>query len=910
MNAFRNMKDNVIRVFCESVLHTHPPFRQLRLLVQAFGVSLMLLMSSCHGNKFSEPVAEGHPVVLDERLTLSLFAEDPDIVTPIGIAVDSMGRVYVLESHTHSPPKGYAGPEGDRIKVFTDDDGDGEPEKISVFAEGFREGVNIAFSPDGNLYVVTSRAVYVLYDADGDGISEERKAVAELTEPEKVYAHAALLGITFSPDNWMYISRGNTGSASWKLTGSDKSSVSGYGDGGNIIRARPDGSAVHEIATGFWNPADIKFDAFGRLLAADNDPDSRGPNRLVHVVEGGDYGYRSLYGGSGIHPYSAWNGELPGTLPYAVALGEAPSGLLDASLASLPEEYVNEMLASIWEESRIVRVSLAPEGVSVSGKTKVIVEGGETFRPVAFAAAPGGDIYFTDWVLRSYPNHGRGRIWKLSTRAGIKTTSPRKASGMPWRHDPPGRNVSREDREKEITIDALRSDDPFARHAAVMNFAARKDLGALEAALSHDDPVVRTSAMVAMQRGGYESPEKYLRRLLRDPDAGVRTQALIWIGTEGLNELQSDLDACLLAGAVPPSLFETYLETVRHLDASFIHAYRNRSEAYAKSLRRSLPDGFLENFIHDNSRAPALRALAIPHLDNLSRHVELLTALTKYGEHPLLRFEAIQALARVTHPDIAGHLADIAKNVANPVALRAEAILSLMWQRENLTPRVSVLLKDAAPDIRIEAARYIRTKLSPPEAVQVFRAEGLMPTDRHEDPFKEQISITLLKHGGAGAGERPASLVEWQRTLAEGGDVKRGRRVFYSPNAQCSSCHAVDGKGGDLGPDLSKVASSKTRDQLIAAVLNPSAEITPEYQGWYVKLSDGSVYSGRQIDIGENAIELYTHSHGFQNFPKTNVSDYGMISASLMPENLQADLTPSDLRDLMAFLEAEAAQTQ
>jgi hypothetical protein len=62
------------------------------------------------------------------------------------------------------------------------------------------------------------------------------------------------------------------------------------------MRCRPDGCGLQEFATGFWNPFDLKFDAHGRLLAADNDPDSPGPNRLVHVIQGGDYGYKSLYG--------------------------------------------------------------------------------------------------------------------------------------------------------------------------------------------------------------------------------------------------------------------------------------------------------------------------------------------------------------------------------------------------------------------------------------------------------------------------------------------------------------------------------------------------------------------------------------------------------------------------------------
>ena len=109
---------------------------------------------------------------------------------------------------------------------------------MTVFARGFKEGLGLAFSPEGHLYLVTSRAVWQLRDGDGDGVSERQVKVLELAEPRKVYAHAALLGITFSPDGWMYISRGNTGSAAWQLVGTDSSRVSGYGDGGNIFRAR------------------------------------------------------------------------------------------------------------------------------------------------------------------------------------------------------------------------------------------------------------------------------------------------------------------------------------------------------------------------------------------------------------------------------------------------------------------------------------------------------------------------------------------------------------------------------------------------------------------------------------------------------------------------------------------------
>src|SRR4028119_825244 len=80
-----------------------------------------LLMAVCllscntknNSNKTPEKALKDGPRVLDERLELALFAENPDIVTPIGIAIDSLDRIFVLESHTHLPPKDYSGPKGD-----------------------------------------------------------------------------------------------------------------------------------------------------------------------------------------------------------------------------------------------------------------------------------------------------------------------------------------------------------------------------------------------------------------------------------------------------------------------------------------------------------------------------------------------------------------------------------------------------------------------------------------------------------------------------------------------------------------------------------------------------------------------------------------------------------------------------
>lgn len=829
------------------------------------------------------------PHVLDDRLSLTLFAQDPDIVTPIGLAIDAHDRLFVLESHTHTPPDDYDGPDGDRVKVLADTDGDGRADEVAVFAEGVEDGMNLAFSPSGELYVVGARAVWALHDRDGDGQSEARTAVLTLAEPDDVYDHAALLGIAFSPDGWMYVSRGNTGGQAWRLEGTDGSAVEGYGDGGNVVRARPDGSDVEEVATGFWNPFALAFDAQGRLLAADNDPDSRGPNRLVHVVPDGDYGYRSLYGGSGIHPYLAWNGELPGTLPYVAGLGEAPSGLLHAREAALPPDYAGSVLATIWEESRITRTRLTPHGASLTGATDVVIEGDADFRPVALAADSRGAVYVTDWVLRQYPNHGRGRVWRIASEA-----SP----AAPPAAERPAKNPLA---DLYGTTDlgrlraALTSPDPFVRHAATVALARPALHDHLVPMTESADAEVRLGALLALERAGHGDGAAAARRLLADPDERVRRSALVWIGRAGMTALRPDLDRALDGGAISPGLFETYLATVRHLAPAFVEAYRGQAERYAKSLERPLPPQFVESLVADTDRPAAIRALALSHLERPREHVDLLLKLLGESEPPL-RLEAVRTLAHVAAPEAADPLLAVAQDAANLPTLRAEALLALTRQPTDATPHVVPLLDDPNVDVQIEAARYLRAR--PVSDALRSELEERLSLGGMATPVREQVGLLL-----GTAADRPETPQAWAAALAEGGDPARGRRVFFSAQATCSTCHAVQGRGGDLGPDLSNAGRSKSHDQLARAILRPSAEVSPEWQGWFIRLNDGRTVVGRQIDVGGGSIELYTSDRGFVSFEKSDIATYGMAERSLMPDGLESRLTVSDLRDLVAFLE-------
>lgn len=368
----------------------------------------LLVVSLLVGQGSSESVR-----VTDSRLKLDLFAQSPDIVTPVGIAIDDQGRLFAVESHTHFRPANYSGPKTDRIRMFVDADGDGKAETATTYFEGLRHTMSVATSADGSLLVATRAEIMRLRDTNHDGVADERTTLVRL-ESGGDYPHNGLCGFAQDFAGNIYFGFGENLGAQYRLAGADGFDLRGGGEGGSIFRCGPDGAQLVRFATGFWNPFHMAFDAYNNLFAVDNDPDSRPPCRLLHIVENGDYGYRFRNGRKGTHPFTAWNGELPGTLPMVAGTGEAPSGIVAYESDNLPEDFRGDLLVTSWGDYRIERYRLRRVGATFRAEMTPIVTGREDFRPVGIAVAPNGMVYFSDWVDKSYELHGKGRIWRLS----------------------------------------------------------------------------------------------------------------------------------------------------------------------------------------------------------------------------------------------------------------------------------------------------------------------------------------------------------------------------------------------------------------------------------------------------------------------------------------------------------------
>ena len=219
------------------------------------------------------------------------------------------------------------------------------------------------------------------------------------------------------------------------------------------------------------------------------------------------------------------------------------------------------------------------------------------------------------------------------------------------------------------------------------------------------------------------------------------------------------------------------------------------------------------------------------------------------------------------------------------------------------------LLDDPVPAVRLEAARALRGAAKQP-AVRAALVKKLQAIrgDAASAKLANQLEFVLGSESG-----RPDGVEGWQKLLASGGDVEAGRRVFFSSNSACNTCHVAEGRGGVLGtgfstmpfgPDLSVIGRTANRQQIIESIVAPSRNVAPEMQGWMVRKKSGEVLTGRQIDQEARNIQLILLDGKEHNIPRTEIASWGAMDVSLMPVGLPSGMSKEEFRDLVAYLES------
>jgi putative heme-binding domain-containing protein len=149
-----------------------------------------------------------------------------------------------------------------------------------------------------------------------------------------------------------------------------------------------------------------------------------------------------------------------------------------------------------------------------------------------------------------------------------------------------------------------------------------------------------------------------------------------------------------------------------------------------------------------------------------------------------------------------------------------------------------------------------------------------------------------------------SKLIAFIRSLSSGGGnlavtghPARGREIYWGKGA-CSSCHMINGQGGVLGPDLTRIGSQRSPASLKESIVSPSAAIVTGYQGVRV-VQSGQTVTGARKNEDNFYIQVFDGT-SHHSFDKTRIDSLEELPQSLMPAN---SLASGEVDDLVAYLD-------
>ena len=436
--------------------------RRSRLMLFAVAAAVLtgLISPAAAADGLAAATAAVSGFTLPEGMTMTAVAADPLVANPVAFCLDEQGRVYVCETFRQS--KGVEDNRGhgdwlatdlslqtvaervamfrkflgdkaetytvheDRIRLLTDTDGDGLLDQATDFADGFRgieEGTGAGvLAVDGDVYYTCIPRLWRLRDDNGDGKAEHREALHDGYGVRVAFRGHDMHGLALGPDGRIYFSIGDRGYNVLTPEGSRLVRP----ETGAVFRCERDGSGLEEFAYGLRNPQELAFDDFGNLFTGDNNSDSGDKARWVHVVEGGDSGWRMHY--QYLPDRGPWNRERiwypyraddtttavqpAAIVPPVANLGDGPSGLAAYPGVGLPQRYDGHFFLADFRGSKansgIRSFAVTPKGASFELVDSDWFIKGVLATDVDFGYD--GRIYLSDWI-EGWNGTGKGRIY-------------------------------------------------------------------------------------------------------------------------------------------------------------------------------------------------------------------------------------------------------------------------------------------------------------------------------------------------------------------------------------------------------------------------------------------------------------------------------------------------------------------
>ena len=791
-----------------------------------------------------------------EGFELNVFASEemfPDLANPVQMQVDSKGRLWAACWNTYpkwEPLKKM----NDSLMILEDHDGDGVADERKIFAH-VHNPLGFEFW-NGGVLVTSGPDLLFLKDTDGDDKADVRYPILQGLGTSDT--HHAANNLVMGPDGGIYWQSGiflvHNHETPWRQN-------LNIGDSG-MYRFDPRSFLITPHAGNSPNPHGTAFDYWGYCYANDGT---------------GGRSYQVRPEGKGFKMHKLLEKEFRPVSANAIL-----------SSSHFPEDMQQDFLiCNTIGFLGVKQYDLDREGDGKERKfgevwgtpgLELLNSRDRNFRPTDAVVGADGALYVSDWcnVIIGHmqhnirdPNrdHYHGRIFRLTAK-DRPLQEPVKIDGEPI----------------ASLLDNLKHPVNGVRHRTRVELSERDSkevIAATQKWMANFDPNDETEAhhlleaLWVHQQHNVKN-EELLNKLL---NSEVKHAA---VAANTVKHFWYNVDATGASGFVAPAEIEfVKFDPPKHLNEADKKQYIIGAEVYQREAHCGTC-----HLAHGKGNGVTYPSLVGSPWVNGSED-----RLVKMALHGM--WGKIQ---------VHGKTYDPARGVPPMTAFRDllkddELAAVLTFVRNTWGNESSVISADTVKRIRAETSG--RTTFWHPDDLLA------------EHPLEQELvdaSMTVDPNGFSNEElekELQATPVaELAKIAQQHGNAERGKTVFYKSAAACFACHDPPAGTVRLGPDLAKLKTSLTPEELVESLIDPSKRIEDDYKQLTVLTVEGKVFTGLRISETDDELVLRNFAKPEPiKIKKDDIDDIAQSNTSIMPAGLMKQLKSRDeFNDLMKYI--------